>query len=152
MNDHIEVIKTLTIPDYDVEMCIVSVSGELFVKSPDFDTRIPYRGTLDLDDGVIAVIMAEAYETVLEMSMALEMSMEGFDRQLGSTDQGNGMADNREFAEQIGAAVASLGTSEALNCMARVMCWVAADHGQVLEFECDLGVVTVEPKKQQLQS
>ncbi|HDX8371669.1 TPA: hypothetical protein RQN12_002674 [Aeromonas dhakensis] len=70
MADHIEVIKTLTIPDYDVEMCIVSVSGELFVKSPDFDTRIPYCGTLDLDDGVIAVIMAGAYEKVLEVSMA----------------------------------------------------------------------------------
>jgi len=59
---------------------------------------------------------------------------------------------NQEFAEQIGAAVASLGTSEALNCMARVMCWVAADYGQVIEFECDLGVVTVEPKQQPLQS
>lgn len=70
MADHIEVIKTLTIPDYDVEMCIVSVSGELFVKSPDFETRIPYCGTLDLDDGVIAVIMADAYEKVLEVSMA----------------------------------------------------------------------------------
>lgn len=70
MAEQIEVIKTLTIPDYDVEMCIVSVSGELFVKSPDFDTRIPYYGTLDLDDGVIAVIMADAYEKVLEVSMA----------------------------------------------------------------------------------
>ena len=44
MAEQIEVIKTLTIPDYDVEMCIVSVSGELFVKSPDFDTRIPIAG------------------------------------------------------------------------------------------------------------
>jgi hypothetical protein len=70
MADHIEVIKMLTIPDYDVEMCIVSVSGQLFVKSPDFDTRIPYYGTLDLDDGVITVIMADAYEKVLEVSMA----------------------------------------------------------------------------------
>jgi hypothetical protein len=58
---------------------------------------------------------------------------------------------NKEFAEQIGAAVVSLGTSEALNCMARVMCWVA-DYGQVIEFECDLGVGTVEPKQQPLQS
>jgi len=70
MADHIEVIKTLTIPGYDVEMCIVSVSGELFVKSPDFDTRTPYCGTLDLDDGIIAVIMADAYEKILETSMA----------------------------------------------------------------------------------
>ena len=61
MAEQIEVIKTLTIPDYDVEM---------FVKSPDFDTRIPYCGTLELDDGVIAVIMADAYEKVLEVSMA----------------------------------------------------------------------------------
>ncbi len=42
------------------------------------------------------------------------------------------MADNREFAEQIGAAVASLGTNEALGCMARVMCWVASEHGQTI--------------------
>ncbi|WP_330544735.1 hypothetical protein V0242_24390 (plasmid) [Aeromonas hydrophila] len=70
MADHIEVIKVLRIPDYDVEMCIVSVSGQLFVKSPDFDTRIPYCGTLDLDDDVITVIMADAYEKVLEASMA----------------------------------------------------------------------------------
>ena len=29
MADHIEVIKTLTIPGYRVDMCIVSVNGEL---------------------------------------------------------------------------------------------------------------------------
>lgn len=40
------------------------------------------------------------------------------------------MADNKEFAEQIAAAMVELGTEEALGCMARVMCWVAADHGQ----------------------
>ncbi|MBW3762757.1 hypothetical protein GL272_20080 [Aeromonas veronii] len=69
MADHIEVVKTLLIPDYRVDMCIVSVSGELFVQSPDFDTRIPYYGTLDLDDGIIAAIMADAYERILESSM-----------------------------------------------------------------------------------
>lgn len=93
MADHIEVIKTLTIPDYDVEMCIVSVSGALFVKSPDFDTRIPYCGTLDLDDGIIAVIMADAYEKVLEVSMAeferQRTSIYGaLENALGSDDQG----------------------------------------------------------------
>ncbi|QJT37098.1 hypothetical protein E4188_22645 (plasmid) [Aeromonas media] len=62
------------------------------------------------------------------------------------------MADNREFAEQIGAAVTNLGTDEALGCMARVMCWVAADHGHPIQFECDLGVVTIEPKPLPLQS
>ena len=62
------------------------------------------------------------------------------------------MADNREFAEQIGVAVANLGTNEALGCMARVMCWVATGHGQTIQFECDLGVVTIEPKQQPLQS
>ncbi|EJL9158677.1 hypothetical protein ACM64K_18360 (plasmid) [Klebsiella pneumoniae] len=92
MAAHIEVIKTLTIPDYDVEMCIVSVSGELFIMSPDFDTRIPYCGTLDLDDGVIAVIMAEAYEKVLELSMAefelQRISIFGaLENALGSADQ-----------------------------------------------------------------
>lgn len=69
MADHIEVLKTLTIPDYRVDMCIVSVNGQLFVKSPDFNTRIPYCGTLDLDDGIIAVIMVDAYEKILETSM-----------------------------------------------------------------------------------
>ena len=62
------------------------------------------------------------------------------------------MADNREFAEQIGAAVANLGTNEALGCMARVMCWVVSDHDQTIQFECDLGVVTIESKQQPLQS
>ena len=64
------------------------------------------------------------------------------------------MADNKEFAEQIAAAMVELGTEEALGCMARVMCWVAADHGQAnpIQFECDLGVVTIEPKQQPLQS
>lgn len=62
------------------------------------------------------------------------------------------MSDNREFAEQIGAAVVSLGTNEALGCMARVMCWVASDHGQTIQFECNLGVVTIEPKLPPLQS
>lgn len=57
------------------------------------------------------------------------------------------MADNREFAEQIGTAIVNLGTNEALGCMARVMCWVAVDHGQPIQFECDLGVVTIEPKQ-----
>lgn len=46
----------------------------------------------------------------------------------------------------------TLGTEEALSCMARVMCWVAADQGQPIQFECDLGVVTIEPKQQPLQS
>ncbi|WP_421304661.1 hypothetical protein [Aeromonas veronii] len=62
------------------------------------------------------------------------------------------MADNKEFAEQIAAAIVALGTEEALSCMARVMCWVAADHGQPIQFECDLGVVAIEPKQQPLQS
>lgn len=62
------------------------------------------------------------------------------------------MADSKEFAEQIAAAMAELGTEEALGCMSRVMCWVAADHGQPIQFECDLGVVTIEPKQQPLQS
>ncbi|MBS4689896.1 MULTISPECIES: hypothetical protein [Aeromonas] len=62
------------------------------------------------------------------------------------------MADNKEFAEQIAAAMAELGTEEALGCMSRVMCWVAADHGQPIQFECDLGVVTIEPKQQVMDS
>lgn len=62
------------------------------------------------------------------------------------------MADNKEFTEQIAAAMVTLGTEDALGCMSRVMCWVAADHGQPIQFECDLGVVTIEPKQQQLQS
>ncbi|MFQ2273980.1 hypothetical protein [Aeromonas hydrophila] len=62
------------------------------------------------------------------------------------------MADSKEFAEQIAAAIVSLGTEAALSCMARVMCWVAVDHGQPIQFECDLGVVAIEPKQQPLQS
>ncbi|MFQ1974410.1 hypothetical protein ACK34Z_13195 [Aeromonas veronii] len=62
------------------------------------------------------------------------------------------MADNKEFAGQIAAAMVALGTDEALKCMGRVMCWVAADLGQPIQFECDLGVVTIEPKRQVMVS
>ncbi len=61
------------------------------------------------------------------------------------------MSDNREFAEQIGAAVGSLGTEEALSCMARVMCWIATNQGVTIKFECDLGTVSIEPKQPPLQ-
>lgn len=59
---------------------------------------------------------------------------------------------NREFAVQIASALMQLGTDAALGCMGRVMCWVAADLGQPLQFTCDLGVVTIEPKQPSLQS
>lgn len=62
------------------------------------------------------------------------------------------MADNKEFAEQIAAAMVELGTEEAIGCMSRVMCWVAAGQGQPIQFECDLGVVTIEPKQQVMDS
>lgn len=62
------------------------------------------------------------------------------------------MADNREFCEQIGAAIVTLGTQEALSCMARMMCAIAHDQGVELEFECDLGVVEVTTKQPTLQS
>lgn len=35
-NERLEVVKTMIIPDYEVEMCLVSVNGTLFIKSPDF--------------------------------------------------------------------------------------------------------------------
>ncbi|HAT3513088.1 TPA: hypothetical protein I8525_004587 [Aeromonas hydrophila] len=64
-NERLEVVKTLIIPDYDVEMCLVSVNGALFIKSPDFDTCLPYDGAGDLDEGILAMIMADAYEKIL---------------------------------------------------------------------------------------
>lgn len=80
-NERLEVVKTLIIPDYEVEMCLVSVNGALFIKSPDFDTCLPYGGTQDLDDGILAVIMADAYEKILGLVEAefqsLVLSMVG---------------------------------------------------------------------------
>lgn len=60
------------------------------------------------------------------------------------------MTDNREFADQIRAAMVSLGTEEALGCMARVMCYVAENHGQTIEFESALSVVTITPQQPNL--
>jgi hypothetical protein len=56
------------------------------------------------------------------------------------------MPDNREFCEQIGAALVNLGTKEAMSCMARMMTAVAQKQGADIEFDCDLGVVSVERK------
>ncbi|PAJ75225.1 hypothetical protein CJF42_06135 [Pseudoalteromonas sp. NBT06-2] len=56
------------------------------------------------------------------------------------------MADNTEFCDQIGAALAELGTSEVLSCMARTMAVIAQKQGSDIEFNCDLAVVSVERK------
>lgn len=69
-NERLELLKTLIIPDYDVEMCLVSVNGAIFIKSPDFDTCLPYGGTGDLDEGILAVIMTDAYEKILGIAEA----------------------------------------------------------------------------------
>ncbi|MEF1335965.1 hypothetical protein REH81_04080 [Vibrio rotiferianus] len=52
--------------------------------------------------------------------------------------------ENREFCEQIGQALVSLGTEEALGCMARMMCAIATHQGFDLEFNCSLGKVSIE--------
>ncbi|HCG2921380.1 hypothetical protein ACV1DG_24035 [Aeromonas hydrophila] len=65
------------------------------------------------------------------------------------------MADNREFAKQIGAAVIELGTEEALKGMSRMMCAIAAAQGEgpvQIRFECDQGLVEVTTKQLKLQS
>jgi hypothetical protein len=75
-NEHLELLKTLIIPDYDVEMCLVSVNGALFIKSPDFDTCLPYGGTGDLNEGLLAVIMTDAYEKILGIAVAEFQSLD----------------------------------------------------------------------------
>lgn len=55
-------------------------------------------------------------------------------------------ADNSAFCEQIGNALVTLGTKEALSCMARMMAAVAHKQGADIEFDCDIGTVTVERK------
>lgn len=58
------------------------------------------------------------------------------------------MADNKEFAEQIAAAMVALGTDETLIFIGPVIRWVATERDQPIKY----GVVTIEPKQQPLQS
>lgn len=60
------------------------------------------------------------------------------------------MSNNTEFCEQIGVALVTLGTKETLSCMARMMTAIAQNQGSNLEFECDLGIVSIERKTIQL--
>ena len=54
--------------------------------------------------------------------------------------------DNAEFCEQIGEAMIKLGVKETMSCMARMMVAVAQKEGVDIEFDCDLGAVSVERK------
>ena len=54
--------------------------------------------------------------------------------------------DNAEFCEQIGEAMIKLGVHETMSCMARMMAAVAQKEGVNIQFDCDLGVVSVERK------
>ncbi|WHT75614.1 hypothetical protein [Pseudomonas rhodesiae] len=51
---------------------------------------------------------------------------------------------NRQFAEQIAAAVQLLGAEGAASCMARALICLAHEAKNDLEFEADLGVVTIK--------
>lgn len=54
--------------------------------------------------------------------------------------------DNAEFCEQIGDAMIKLGVQETMSCMARMMAAVAQKEGIDIQFDCDLGTVSVERK------
>ncbi|MCT8877511.1 hypothetical protein AAEH72_16040 [Shewanella xiamenensis] len=54
---------------------------------------------------------------------------------------------NRDFCQQMADALVELGTKETLSCMARFMAAIATNQGVALEFNCDLGKVTIEPKE-----
>ncbi|RPG68450.1 MAG: hypothetical protein CBC02_000165 [Flavobacteriaceae bacterium TMED42] len=54
--------------------------------------------------------------------------------------------DNAEFCEQIGEAMIKLGVQETMSCMARMMAAVAQKEGGDIQFDCDLGTVSVERK------
>ena len=54
--------------------------------------------------------------------------------------------DNAEFCEQIGEAMIKLGVQETMSCMARMMAAVAQKEGVDIQFDCDLGTVSVERK------
>ena len=57
--------------------------------------------------------------------------------------------ENREFCEQIGQALVSLGTEETLGCMARMMCAISTHQGGDLELICSLGKVSIERVEKQ---
>ena len=49
-------------------------------------------------------------------------------------------------------AIVNLGTNEALSCMARMMVAIAQNQNLDLQFDCDLGVVSIERKNITLSS
>jgi hypothetical protein len=60
--------------------------------------------------------------------------------------------DNKVFCEQMADAIVNLGTNEALSCMARMMVAIAQNQNLDLQFDCDLGVVSIERKNITLSS
>jgi|GEM_PF-959955 hypothetical protein len=60
--------------------------------------------------------------------------------------------DNAEFCEQIGEAMIKLGVQETMSCMARLMAAVAQKEGVDIQFDCDLGIVSVERKSIRLNA
>lgn len=55
-----------------------------------------------------------------------------------------GKLDIRQFSEQLGKAVQTLGAKDAMGCMARALAFIAQSAGTDLEFTCSQGVVTVK--------
>lgn len=54
---------------------------------------------------------------------------------------------NKLFSEQIGEAMKTLGVAETASCMARALIYTAAIDGKEVEFDCDLGTLTIQLKE-----
>lgn len=52
--------------------------------------------------------------------------------------------DKRQFSEQIGEAIKSLGADVSMGCMARSLVCLAHAAKNDLEFTCDQGMVSIE--------
>ena len=51
------------------------------------------------------------------------------------------------LAEQIAKSMAEVGPEETLSIMCRALTYVASTTDRTLEFTCDLGQVTIEPRQ-----
>ena len=62
---------------------------------------------------------------------------------------------NEGFAKQIGEAIVTIGAEDAMKCMCRMMCVLAASQakGPVhIKFDCDFGTVEVTSSQPKMQS
>ncbi len=62
----------------------------------------------------------------------------------------NSVETKEELDAALISAVEKLEPFEIMDCMARMLCSIAVQHGQPLDYKCDLGTVVVVPTQGQI--